>query len=732
MTESLLSGATLLRAAGIATIPIKTDGSKAPSVNSWKQFETRLPTIAELQKWFGSGTRQGIALIGGKVSGNLEILDFDAPELIQEWRDLVEKTLPGLLDRLPQVETPAKGLHVFFRCSTIEGNRKLAEREVEVPEGTKGARERDGRWFKIETTIETRGEGGYVITAGSPAACHPSGRLYQLTNGDLKTISTITEREREILFACARSFNEYVKPSSQVAPERALKPASGLKPGEDFNQRGDVRALLERHGWKYLRPGPQGELWQRPGGDHQSATLFRNGNFFVFSSNAGPAFEPGCSYSPFALLAQLEHAGDFQAAAAALSSQGYGERLRTEKSPSENKQPVESDQLLPVVRMADVKTQKVDWLWPNRIASHSLTIMEGIEGVGKSTLLCAIAAGVTLGQGLPESESSTPGNVVWLSAEDDLARVLKPRLESAGVNCERVFAVGEPFSLNERGLLGLRAAIAQHQPKLVIIDPIFAFTLGDANKGNDSRSLTGELKKIAEQFACAICLVRHVGKSKGLGDPRAAGLYSIEWRAAARSVLLIGADPDQPQKRAITQTKNNLGPPAASLGYLIQSDPDSPSGARFFWTGQSDLTAERILSQVRNEDDEEAVGRREATDFLRDALSDGARPAKDIQTEARQCGISDRTLNRAKAALGIQSKKQGGTFSGRQNWVWELPPEDCQTTSEGCQTFEAGNLQLNGSQKTTYASETAEGCQLPISGNLQGNVGNLQADQEVF
>ena len=386
----------------------------------------------------------------------------------------------------------------------------------------------------------------------------------------------------------------------------------------------------------------------------------------------------------------------------------------------------DSEQLLPVVRMADVQAKKVDWLWANRIALHSLTILEGIEGVGKSTLLCAIATGITRGQGLPESEPVAPANVLWLSAEDDLERVLKPRLEAAGADSARVLAIGEPFTLDERGLFGLRAAIATHSAKLVIIDPIFAFTRGDANRGHDSRALTSELKRIAEQFACSICLVRHVGKSKGLGDPRAAGLYSIEWRAAARSVLLIGADPDQPHKRAITQTKNNLGPPAGSLGYVIESDPDSPSGARFYWTGQSDLTAERILSQVRNDGEEEATGRREAVEFLKETLADGPRPAKEIQTEARQCGISERTLNRAKAALGVQSKKQGGTFGGRRDWLWELPAEDCQPVPEDCHILKAGNLQANSSRKNTYANDLAEDCQSSESGNLQREVGNLQ------
>jgi len=330
-STSLLDEALNMRDAGSSVVPVKTDGSKGAALPSWKPYQKRLANDGELSKWFGNGARPGIAIIGGKVSGNLEVLDFDAPELIAEWRDLVEEAAPGLLDRLPQVQTPAGGLHVFYRCTRIAGNTKLAQREVEVPEGAKGARSREGRWFKVETTIETRGEGGYVITAGSPAACHPSGKPYQLIKGDLKAIPEIAEREREILLDCARSFNEFIKQVPESKREQSEDRSSGLKPGHDFNQRGDVRALLEKHGWKYLRPGPRGELWQRPGGDHTSATLFSDGSLYVFSSNAYP-FDEGRRYDRFGIYSKLEHNGELKDAAKALAAEGYGDRRKSSKA----------------------------------------------------------------------------------------------------------------------------------------------------------------------------------------------------------------------------------------------------------------------------------------------------------------------------------------------------------------------------------------------------------------
>jgi putative DNA primase/helicase len=394
--------------------------------------------------------------------------------------------------------------------------------------------------------------------------------------------------------------------------------------------------------------------------------------------------------------------------------------------------------LLRVVRMADVKAEKVEWLWPNRIAQRAITIIEGIEGVGKSTLLCAVASAITHGKGLPETEPGEPGNVVWLSAEDDLASVLKPRLEATGADCERIFAVPDPFTLDEQGLLGLREAIAERQPKLVIIDPIFAYTRGDANKGNDARALTGELKKIADQFACAVCLVRHVGKSKGLGDPRAAGLYSIEWRAAARSVLLVGADPDDPNKRAITNTKNNLGPKAESLGYVIQSDSSSPSGARFYWTGNSDLTAERILEAVGQAEEtaQESNGRDDAEDFLRTVLGDGPRLATDVEKEAKEAKISFATLRRAKDNLGVKSRKFGGKFGGDAKWYWTLPEdaqaEDAHPSLKMLTYTEGEHLQANRGNNGSYSNGLTEDAHLPISERLQAASEHLQQRDRVM
>jgi len=320
------------------------------------------------------------------------------------------------------------------------------------------------------------------------------------------------------------------------------------------------------------------------------------------------------------------------------------------------------------VCMADVQIKSIDWLWENRIPRGTLTIVEGIEGEGKSTMLCAIGAAVTRGQGLADMPLASPENILWLSAEDDLARVLKPRLLSVGADVARVFAVAEAFTFDDKGVELVREMAQMFTPVMIVIDPIFAYTKGDPSKGADARITTNQLKQIAEEFNCAIILVRHVGKSKGFGDPRAAGLYSIEWRAAARSVLLCGSDPDNPQRRALTQSKNTYGPLSEGIGYEITKDPTSPTGARFKWAGHSDLTASRILSGMAT--DEDRVALRIACDLLKDALSNGERLADDIRAETRAAGVSEATLKRARSSMGITWRREG--FGTGAIYYWGL------------------------------------------------------------
>src|SRR5262245_30988052 len=112
--------------AGLHVIPIKGDGSKAPALKTWKEYQTRPPRPDELDQWFDGRHDRGLAVLGGN---GLEVLDFDRGGLTEEFDRLVERQAPGLFARLPRVATPGNGLHLYYRCETIGPNQKLARDE---------------------------------------------------------------------------------------------------------------------------------------------------------------------------------------------------------------------------------------------------------------------------------------------------------------------------------------------------------------------------------------------------------------------------------------------------------------------------------------------------------------------------------------------------------------------------------------------------------------------------
>ena len=359
---------------------------------------------------------------------------------------------------------------------------------------------------------------------------------------------------------------------------------------------------------------------------------------------------------------------------------------------------------LRLVCMADVEPEQVTWLWHPYIARGKLTILEGDPGLGKSWLTCALASAVTRGRGLPGCAPFEASNVLMLSAEDGLGDTLRPRLDAVGADVRRIHALNEPLTFDTSGLLRLEAVIIERPPALVIIDPLFAFTGGkvDIHRANECRAISAPLALIAERHGCAMLAVRHLGKSRGGGHALNAGIGSIDFTAAARSVLLVGRDPDDENKRAIVQTKDNLAPHGPSVGYKLEGD-------RFFWTGESDLTAGRILSVVSNEDERSALS--EAVDFLRSALSNGEREVDEVKAEARRAGVSDATLRRARERLNLKAIRQG-TPGTRQRFVWRLSQtDDEQAHADDVQTEAVEHHRASEPSKSGYSSNLADDVQ---------------------
>lgn len=328
---AIAAAARACHAAGLCVLPACA-AKKYPALPEWEPYQGRPPTDIEVLGWFGSAP--ALCVVCGHVSGNLEMIDFDArAEKYATWAALVTERSPGLLGRLYLESTQSGGMHAAYRCEApVDRNLRLCQRLVDAPSDAdveyrgktyKPRRKRNGPGYEITVTlIETRGQGGLFLCAPSPG--------YTATQGSLAALPVITSAERGVLLNTAEELDELPhrpEPDPWPATAAVASGVPGGRPGDDFNARGDVGEVLRRHGWTLARRGPRNEYWVRPGKDRGHGATFNGACFYVFTSNA-PPFEPDRGYSKFSVYAILEHDGNWSAAGKALHRMGYGKGWR--------------------------------------------------------------------------------------------------------------------------------------------------------------------------------------------------------------------------------------------------------------------------------------------------------------------------------------------------------------------------------------------------------------------
>lgn len=364
--SAVLDVARQALSAGLCPVPPREDGSKAPE-GFWKEFQTRRPTAAELEAWYGNG-RAGVGLVCGAISGGLELLEWEGRAVeagvFDAYIAAAEAAgIGGFLERIAagySERTPSGGIHLLYRCPE--------------PRTAKLARQADQL-----VLIETKGEGGYVIVAPSNGMVHETGRPWVLVTGGLDSIVSISGEERDELHALARTFDETPQPIPET-PRVQESHLSGdaLRPGDAFNARATWPEVLEPSGWVLVFERGGVGYWRRPGKARGwSATTNRTGKdtLIVFSSSTdfeawdgSPGRAP--SYSKFAAYAALNHRGTgpaaLEAAAKALHALGYGdaaERKRADSSDGSGKRRPDS---LPAT------ASDSDWPVLDPVAYHGL------------------------------------------------------------------------------------------------------------------------------------------------------------------------------------------------------------------------------------------------------------------------------------------------------------------------------------------------------------------------
>lgn len=319
------------------------------------------------------------------------------------------------------------------------------------------------------------------------------------------------------------------------------------------------------------------------------------------------------------------------------------------------------------IDLSDVEALTVRWLMPPLIPLGMITIMEGDPGVGKSYLAMYIAAQVSIGGSLPGVENVKMGRVLYISAEDDAAYTIRPRIDAMGGNPSRIRVQAEYEALDEEGLRALMAEVRRKPPRLIIIDPLFAYVPGNANmyRPNVIRALLSELKGIAEYNDTAILVVRHLTKTKR-DKAIYQGMGSMDVIGAARSAILVAQHPDEPDWKVVAHVKHNISERGQSWIYKLAKETDD--GLPILrWVGPTDLTIEDLAG---GDDGHRKSALDEAIDFLRVFLRDGPQPARLVEDRAKHAGIAKRTLDRAKQELKIIPKKR------TKGWMWSLSVDE--------------------------------------------------------
>lgn len=336
---------------------------------------------------------------------------------------------------------------------------------------------------------------------------------------------------------------------------------------------------------------------------------------------------------------------------------------------------------------SSLKIVPIRWLWPGWLARGKLQILAGAPSTGKTTIAMALAATVSSAGRFPCGTPANRGNVLIWSGEDDPSDTLAPRLVASGADLENVFFVrGTVHADEERSFdpgrdIGLLAHEARRigNVQLLIVDPVVSAIVGDGHKANDVRRGLQPLVDLGQSLDCAVLGITHFSKGSSGRDPLERVMGSQAFGALARVVMVAGkeasSDENSPPRWFVARAKSNIGPDGDGYDYkLLQTELEQHQGvvaSYVEWLGAIQGTARELLAAVEFDSPKGEKGDEleQAKLFLMSMLTDGPVPVMRIQAESAGAGFAWRTIERAKSAAGIKTRKLGL----RDGWVWVVP-----------------------------------------------------------
>ena len=311
---------------------------------------------------------------------------------------------------------------------------------------------------------------------------------------------------------------------------------------------------------------------------------------------------------------------------------------------------------------SEIEPRTTGWIFPGWIPAGKVSLLTGETGVGKSLVALDIAARISNGNPMPfDNRRRDPAAVMVFAAHDSLSETIRPSLEASGANTSLVhlFPGGGQDKLSDAPLMN--ALIRKLQPALVIVDPVSAYTFPHPEGDRSHSSLmVPHLASIAENTGAALLLVSAENRISGRGRPR---LQNRTLAAQARSIITITWDA-QPENRLMLHTKSILAEAAQTLRFKVKANGCC---AAVDWLEVAEfVNAETAHACEPGEETSLTLARR----FLFKSLQHGRIETVALIALAKQQGISERTLQRARGLITTSTKT--GSWDTNGPWVVEL------------------------------------------------------------
>jgi putative DNA primase/helicase len=336
--------------------------------------------------------------------------------------------------------------------------------------------------------------------------------------------------------------------------------------------------------------------------------------------------------------------------------------------------------------------RSIRWFWPNRFALGKLGLIGGLPDRGKGLITSYMIAMATTGGDWPCGEGrAIRGNVLILTAEDDIEDTIIPRFVAARADLPRVHIVKMVRQDGNRRMFSLVTDLALMRKKidevgdvvLIVIDPMSAY-LGvgkvDAYRATDVRGVLSPLTDMAAEMKLLIIGVMHFNKRADVHNAMLRIADSLAFVAAARHCYVV-VDDSQNNRRLFVKAKNNLARDMAALSYTVEtttvgqdSDTHETIEAPYVEWGSEHVhvSATEAMQAEETATGSSSTGARDtAKKLLTDILATGPVSKGEIEEAAEANCISTRTLERAKTDLGIVAKKAGI----KEGWTWQLPEQ---------------------------------------------------------